>query len=76
MSISNDSFIIINYETMMIRNMLNDRSRKLLFDNIAYVSDFDVILMSANVFQNKKFFEKINDNLLFNKKTDQKICMF
>ena len=56
MSISNDSFIIIDYGIMMIRDMLNDRSRELLFDNIAYVSDSDVILMLVNVFQNKKFF--------------------
>ena len=38
--------------------MLNGRSRKLLFNNIVYVSDFDVILMSVNIFQNKFFFEK------------------
>ena len=69
-------FIIISYETMMIRNMLNDWSRKLLFDNIVYVFDFDVILMLINVFQNKFFFWKMNDNSMLNKKTDQKICIF
>ena len=50
MNISDDSLIIIDYEIMMIRNMLNDRSRELLFDNIVYVFDSDVILMSVNVF--------------------------
>ena len=57
-NISNNLFIIIDYKIMMIRNMLNDRSRKLLFNNIIYVSDSDVILMSVNVFQNNFFFEK------------------
>ena len=75
MNISNDSFIITGYKTMMIRNILIDRSRELLFDNIVYVSDFDIILMSANVFQDKRFFWKMNDNSMFNKKTDQKTCM-
>ena len=36
--------------------MLNDRSRELSFNNIVYVSDFNVIFMLANVFQNKNFF--------------------
>ena len=75
MSISNDSSIITDYGTMMIRDMLNDWLRELLFDNIVYVSDSDVTLMSVNVFQNKEFFWEMNDNSMFNKKTDQKICM-
>ena len=39
------------------------------------MSDSDVTLMSANIFQNKIFFWKMSDNSMFNKKTDQKICM-
>ena len=76
MSTSNDSLIIIDYKIMMIRNMLNDRSRELLFDNVIYVFDSDVILMSTNVFQNKFFFWKMNDNSIFNKKQIRKsVCL-
>ena len=76
MNISNDLFIIIDYEIMMIRNILNDRSRKLLFDNIVYVSDFDVILMSINVFQNNFFFEKwMITQYLIKKQIKKSVCL-
>jgi hypothetical protein len=42
---SNDSMMIEKYETMLIINRINEKNRRMFFDNIVYVSFIDVILM-------------------------------
>ncbi len=42
---SNDSMMIEKYKTMFIINRINEKNRKMFFDNIVYVSFIDVILM-------------------------------
>jgi hypothetical protein len=42
---SNDSMMIEEYEIMLVINRINEKNRRMFFDNIAYVSFIDVILM-------------------------------
>jgi hypothetical protein len=43
--IFNDSMMIERYEIMLVTNHINDKNRRMFFENIAYVSFTDVILM-------------------------------
>jgi hypothetical protein len=41
----NDSMIIEKYEIMFMTNYINDKNRRMFFENIAYMLFIDVILM-------------------------------
>jgi hypothetical protein len=41
----NDSMMIEKYEIMLVTNHINDKNRRMFFENIAYVLFIDVILM-------------------------------
>jgi hypothetical protein len=43
--IFNNSMMIEKYEIMLVTNHINDKNRRMFFENIAYVSFIDVILM-------------------------------
>jgi hypothetical protein len=51
----NDSMMIEEYETMFIINRINEKNRKMFFDNIVYVSFIDVILMFVIRFKKQDF---------------------
>jgi hypothetical protein len=55
--IFNDSIMIEKYEIMLVINHINDKNRKMFFENIAYVSFIDVILMFITRFKNKTLYE-------------------
>jgi hypothetical protein len=42
---SNDFMLIEEYEIMLVIDRINEKNRRMFFDNIAYVSFIDVILM-------------------------------
>ncbi len=41
----NDFMLIEEYETMLVINCINEKNRRMFFDNIVYMSFIDVILM-------------------------------
>ncbi len=43
--IFNNSMIIEKYEIMLVTNHINNKNRRMFFENIAYVLFIDVILM-------------------------------
>jgi hypothetical protein len=54
--ILNDAMLIQKHDTMRVKDLLNDKSRELLFENTAYISNSNVILISINKLKNKNFF--------------------
>jgi hypothetical protein len=51
----NDSMMIEKYEIMLVTNHINDKNRRMFFENIAYVSFIDVILMFVTRFKKQDF---------------------
>jgi hypothetical protein len=49
--IFNDLMMIEKYEIMFMTNHINDKNRRMFFENIAYVSFIDVILMFVSRFK-------------------------
>jgi uncharacterized protein Veg len=52
---SNNFMLIEEYETMFIIDCINEKNRKMFFDNIVYVSFIDVILMFVTRFKKQDF---------------------
>jgi hypothetical protein len=52
---SNDSMMIERYEIMLVTNHINDKNRRMFFENIAYVSFIDVILMFVTRLKKQNF---------------------
>jgi hypothetical protein len=52
---SNDFMLIEEYETMFVINRINEKNRRMFFDNIVYVSFIDVILMFVIRLKKKDF---------------------
>jgi hypothetical protein len=52
---SNDFMLIEEYEIMLVINRINEKNRKMFFDNIVYVSFINVILMFVTRFQKQDF---------------------
>ncbi len=52
---SNDFMLIEEYEIMFVINHINEKNRKMFFDNIVYVSFIDVILMFVTRFKKQDF---------------------
>jgi hypothetical protein len=53
--IFNDSMIIEKYEIMFVTNHTNDKNRRMFFENIAYVSFINVILMFVTRLKKQDF---------------------
>jgi hypothetical protein len=51
----NDFMLIKEYEIMFIINRINEKNRRMFFDNIVYVSFIDVILMFVTRFKKQDF---------------------
>jgi hypothetical protein len=52
---SNNLMLIEKYETMLVINDINEKSRKMFFDNIAYVSFINVIWMFVTRLKKQDF---------------------
>jgi hypothetical protein len=52
---SNDLMLIEGYEIMLVTDRINEKDRRMFFDNIAYVSSTDVILMSVTRLKKQGF---------------------
>jgi hypothetical protein len=51
----NDFMLIEEYEIMFVINRINEKNRKMFFDNIVYVSFIDVILMFVTRLKKQDF---------------------
>ncbi len=72
--IFNDSMMIEKYEIMLVTNHINDKNRRMFFENIAYVSFIDVILMFVTRFKKQNFVWNMYKKVLINKLIDAIIC--
>jgi hypothetical protein len=52
---SNDFMLIEEYEIMLVINCINEKNRRMFFDNIVYVSFIDVILISVTRLKKQDF---------------------
>jgi hypothetical protein len=52
---SNDSMLIEEYEIMLVIDRINEKNSRMFFDNIAYVSSTDVILMFVTRLKKQDF---------------------
>jgi hypothetical protein len=48
---SNDFILIKKYEIMLVIDRINEKNRRMFFDNIFYILFFDVILMFVTRFK-------------------------
>ncbi len=72
--IFNDSMMIEKYEIMFMINHINDKNWKMFFENIAYVSFFDVILMFVTRLKKQNFVWNMYKKILMNKLMNVMIC--
>ncbi len=72
--IFNDSMMIEKYEIMLMTNHINDKNRRMFFENIAYVSFIDVILMFVTRLKKQNFVWDMYKKVLLNKSIDVVIC--
>ncbi len=72
--IFNDSMMIEKYEIILVINHINDKDRRMFFENIAYVSFIDVILMFVTRFKKQDFVWNMYKKALMNKSIDAVIC--
>ncbi len=70
----NDSMMIEKYEIMFMINHINDKNRRMFFENNAYVSFIDVILMFITRFKKQNFVWNMYKKILMNKSIDAIIC--
>jgi hypothetical protein len=72
--IFNDSMMIEKYEIMLVINHINDKNQRMFFENIAYVSFIDVILMFVTRFKKQDFVWDMYKKALMIKSIDVMIC--
>jgi hypothetical protein len=72
--IFNDSMMIEKYEIMLVTNHINDKNRKMFFENIVYVSFIHVILMFVIHRKKQDFVWNMYKKALMNKSIDAMIC--
>jgi hypothetical protein len=72
--IFNDSMMIEKYEIMLVTNHINDKIRRMFFENIAYVSFIHVILMFVTRFKKQDFVWDMYKKTLMIKSIDVMIC--
>jgi hypothetical protein len=53
--IFNDSMMIEKYKIMLVTNHINDKNRRMFFENIVYMSFIDVILMFVTRLKKQNF---------------------
>ncbi len=71
---SNDFMLIEEYEIMLVIDHINEKNRRMFFDNIAYVSFIDVILMFVTRLKKQDFVWDMYKKALMNKSIDAVIC--
>jgi hypothetical protein len=71
---SNDFMLIEEYEIMLIINRINEKNRRIFFDNIVYVSFIDVILMFITRLKKQDFVKDMYKKTLMIKSIDVMIC--
>ncbi len=74
MNTSNDFMLIEEYEIMLVINRINEKNRRMFFDNIVYVSFIDVILMFVTRLKKQYFVWNMYKKALMNKSIDAVIC--
>jgi hypothetical protein len=52
---SNESMMIEEYETMLVNDKINEKDRRMFFDNIVYVSSTDVILVFVTRLKKQRY---------------------
>jgi hypothetical protein len=72
--IFNDSMMIKKYEIMFMTNHIKNKNRRMFFENIAYVSFIDVILMFVTRLKKQDFVWNMYKKTLMNKSIDAMIC--
>jgi hypothetical protein len=72
--ISNDSMMIERYEIMLVTNHISDKNQRMFFENIAYVSFIDVILMFVTRLKKQDFAWNMYKKSLMIKSIDVMIC--
>jgi hypothetical protein len=72
---SNNFMLIKEYEIMFIINHINEKKRKMFFDNIVYVLFINVILMFVTHFKKQNFVWNMYKKTLINKSIDAMICV-
>jgi hypothetical protein len=72
--IFNDSMMIERYKIMLVINHINDKNRRMFFENIAYVSFIDVILMFVTRLKKQNFVWNMYKKTLIIKSIDVMIC--
>ncbi len=71
---SNDFMLIEEYEIMLVIDRINEKNRRMFFDNIVYVSFTDVILMFVTRLKKQEFVWNMYKKVLMNKSIDAVIC--
>ncbi len=71
---SEDFMLIERYDTMLINAKLNEKKRRLLFDNTVYVSFIDVTLMFSTKLIKQRFDRCSRTNTLMKMNSKKKIC--
>jgi hypothetical protein len=71
---SNDFMLIEEYEIMFIIDRINEKNRRMFFDNIVYVLFIDVILMFVTRLKNQDFVWNMYKKVLMIKSIDVMIC--
>jgi hypothetical protein len=66
--------MIEKYEIMFVTNHINNKNRRMFFENIAYVSFIDVILMFVTRFKKQDFVWNMYKKALMIKSIDVMIC--
>jgi hypothetical protein len=66
--------MIEKYEIMLVTNHINDKNRRMFFENIAYVSFIDVILMFVTRLKKQDFVWDMYKKALMIKSIDVMIC--
>ncbi len=70
----NDFMLIEEYKIMLVINRINEKNRRMFFDNIIYVSFTDVILIFVTRFKKQDFVWNMYKKTLMNKLIDAMIC--
>jgi hypothetical protein len=71
---SNDFMLIEEYEIMLVIDRINEKNRRMFFDNIVYVSFIDVILIFVTRLKKQDFIWDMYKKALMIKLIDVMIC--
>jgi hypothetical protein len=72
---SNNFMLIEEYEIMLVIDRINEKNRRIFFDNIVYMSFIDVILMFVTRFKKQDFVWNMYKKTLMIKSIDVMICV-